>query len=90
MIKEVGPANANSPSPIAGVVRFKRTGLASLIFRSTNRFPANGGYTVSPNVVYSIKAEATDAKGDIFRATALVGEEYVFAPGAIVDFAVKL
>jgi hypothetical protein len=88
MIKEIGPPDASSPSPIAGVVGFKRTGLASLIFRSTNRFPPNGGYTVSPNVVYSIKVEATDAQGATISA--LEGQPYVFAPGAIVDFAVKL
>jgi hypothetical protein len=88
MIKEIGAADANSPSPIAGVVGFKRAGLGSLIFRSTNRFPPNGGYTVSPNVVYSIRVEAEDAQGKTLSA--LDSQTYVFAPGAIVDFAVKL
>ena len=87
-IREVGPADANAPAPIAGVVGLKRTRLSGLLFRDINRFPQNGGYTVLPNFVYAISVEAKDAEGNALKA--LDGQSYVFATGAIVDFDVTL
>ena len=87
-IKEIGPADANSPGPIAGIVAFKRPSLAGLLFPDVNRFPENGGHTVSPGVVYSISVESKDSQGN--NITALGAEQYVFAPGAIVDLTVTL
>jgi hypothetical protein len=87
-IREVGPAGVNDPAPIAGVVGLKRARLAGLLFRDVNRFPENGGYTITPNVVYAITVETKNAQGN--PLTALQGQTYVFAPGAIVDFEVTL
>jgi hypothetical protein len=87
-IREVGPADANAPTPIAGVVSLKRMQLSRLLFRDFRRFPQNGGYTVSPNIVYEISVETKDTDGNALRA--LDGQVYVFAAGAIVDFAVTL
>lgn len=87
-IREVGPADANAPAPIAGVVGLKRMQLSGLLFRDFSRFPQNGGYTVLPNVVYAISVETKDAEGNALKA--LDGQFYVFAAGAIVDFAVTL
>jgi hypothetical protein len=87
-IREIGPADANSPAPMAGVITFKRAGLSALLFPNTNRFPQSGGYTVLPNVVYSICVESKDVGGTIVRA--LDNQNYVFAVGAIVDFLVVL
>jgi hypothetical protein len=87
-VREIGPADANSPSPIAGEVAFKRPPLAGLLFPDVNRFPANGGYTLLPNVVYSISVESKDNEGN--NLIALNAQNYVFAPSAIVDFFVTL
>ena len=87
-VREISPADANSPSPIAGEVAFKRPPLAGLLFPDVNRFPENGGYTVLPNVVYAISVESKDNEGN--DLIALNAQNYVFAPGAIVDFFVIL
>lgn len=87
-IREIGPADANSPAPMAGVITFKRAGLSALLFPDANRFPQSGGYTVLPNVVYSICVESKDADGNVVRA--LDNQNYVLAVGAIVDFLVVL
>lgn len=87
-IKDVGSPGANSPSPIAGVVTFRRARLSGLLFRDTNRFPQNGGYTVSPNTLYSISVETKDENGQTMKG--LDDQQYVFAAGAIVDFDVTL
>jgi hypothetical protein len=76
-IREIGPADANSPTPIAGVVGLGLTPLSDLFLRNANRFPQNGGYAVAPNV---------DAAGNEVKA---LDGQYVFAAGAIVDFTVK-
>ncbi|MCC6539074.1 MAG: hypothetical protein IT162_16090 [Bryobacterales bacterium] len=82
-IQDLGPANANSPSPLAGTIRFRRPKLRELLWRNVNRFPPNGGYTVTPGVVYKVTAVGKDAPGK--EITAAIGE-FVFAPGAIADF----
>ena len=87
-IREIGSADAGSPSPIAGVVSFKRPALAGLLFPNVTRFPENGGYTVTPNVVCSISVESKDGQGHDLLA--LNTQNYVFAAGAIVDFFVTL
>ena len=87
-IREIGPADATSPSPIAGVVGLKHTSFSLLFFRDVNRFPQNGGHTVLPNVVYSISVEAKDADGNVLKA--LDDRTYVFSASAIVDFEVTL
>jgi hypothetical protein len=86
-IKEIGPPDANSPSPIAGMISFKRTSLPGLLFREVSRFPQNGGHTLAPNTVYSISVEAKDANNNPVHSQAQL---YVFAPGAIVDLEIDL
>jgi hypothetical protein len=87
-IREIGPVDAGSPSPIAGVVAFKRPSLAGLLFPDVKRFPENGGYTLSSNVVYAISVESKDNEGADIKA--MDGEKHVFAAGAIVDFFVTI
>jgi len=87
-VKDLGPADAAAPSPIAGVVSFRRPPLAGLLFPDVHRFPENGGYTVSPDRVYAISAESKNGQGADIKA--LDTEHYVFAAGAIVDFFVTL
>ena len=108
-IREVGPADANAPTPIAGVIGLTRMRLSGLVFRDTSGFPQSGGYNVLPNVVYAISVETKGAAGNALKALptpsrgvqfregnprtasrALDGQHYVFAAGAIVDFAVTL
>jgi hypothetical protein len=89
-VQEIGPVAgvANAPAPIAGIIRHKRSQLSGLLFRQKNRLPQNGGHTVLPNVVYAITVHGNDAQGGLL--TALNGQTYVFAPGAIVDIDVTL
>jgi hypothetical protein len=89
-LREIGPAAgaATAPAPIAGTITFRRQSLGDLLFRRPNRFPQNGGYVVTPGVVYAITVEGKNEQGTSLKA--LAGEQYVFAPGAIVDFAVSL
>ncbi len=89
-IKKIGSAATveKAPAPIAGTIAFRRPALAELLFRSSNRYPKNGGHTLSPDVVYEVAVEGRDRNGE--RLTALDGEKFVFAPGAIVDLVVKL
>ncbi|MBI4902130.1 MAG: hypothetical protein HY820_00750 [Acidobacteria bacterium] len=86
-VKEI-PADQvqNAPDPIAGVILKNRARLSSLIMRDLNRFPQNGGYTLTPGAVYRITVTATDNTGAELQA---MGEQYVFAEGAIVDFEVS-
>jgi hypothetical protein len=89
-IQEIGPAAgaANAPAPIAGIIQDKRSQLSGLLFRQKNRFPPNGGHTVSTGTIYSITVNGIDNQGH--QVTANVNERYVFAPGAIVDIEVAL
>lgn len=87
LIQNLGPANANSPSPLAGTIRFRRPSLKELLWRNVNRFPPNGGYTVAPGVVYKITVVGKDSANAEVRAE--IGE-FVFAPNAIADFDVTL
>jgi len=89
-IQEIGPAAgvANAPAPIAGIIRDKRSQISGLLFRQKNRFPPNGGHTVSTGTIYSITINAIDNQGH--QLTANANERYVFAPGAIVDIEVTL
>lgn len=81
-------ADPNAPAPIAGTITFRRQSLGDLLIRRTDRFPQNGGYVLKPDIVYAIAVEGKDASGSPVQA--LDGEEYVFAPGAIVDFNITL
>jgi hypothetical protein len=89
-LREIGPAaeTAGAPAPIAGTITFRRQSLGDLLFRRPNRFPQNGGHIVTRGVVYAITVEGKNEQGASLKA--LDGEQYVFAPGAIVDFAVSL
>jgi len=86
-LKEI-PADQiqNPPDPIAGVIGGHRAPISSLILRNADRFPQNGGYTVTPGVVYEIRVDATDDNGAPLTA---LGQQYAFAEGAIVDFEVS-
>jgi len=88
--REIGPAAgaATAPAAIAGTITFRRQSLGDLLFRRPNRFPQNGGHVVTPGVVYAMTVEGKNEQGTSLKA--LDGEQYVFAPGAIVDFAVSL
>ena len=91
-IQSLGLASAYQPppppSPIAGIAGGRRPRLLELLLRNQNRFPQNGGYTVTPDVVYAITVQGKDRTGR--PLTVLNGEKYVFAKGAIVDFEVTL
>ena len=89
-IREIGSAVgvANAPLPIAGTLGAERPLLRELLFRSPNRFPENGGYTLSPNTIYEIAIEAQDKDGTTHSL--LAPEKYVFAPAAIVDLDVNI
>lgn len=88
-VRDLGPSSGvpNAPAPIAGTVGGQRPSLADILFRNPNRFPANGGYTLLPGNVYVITAEGLDAAG---QPVSDLGGQYVFAPGAIVDFRAAL
>lgn len=86
-VREVKPAAGKAPAPIAGVIGARRPNLWELLWRNWNRFPQNGGYTLMPNVTYEITVEAKDSAGN--RITRL-GDPYVLAAGAIVDFDVTI
>ena len=86
-IKRVGAPGDTSPAPIAGTIGGERPSLGELLFRNPDRFPQNGGYTVEPGVVYNIAVTGKTADGDELQA---MGEDYVFADRAIVDFRVVL
>jgi hypothetical protein len=86
-VRKIGPADDKSPAPIAGMIQMRRPSLIELILRNRNRFPQNGGYTVSPKTVYEIAVESKDGDGYPIKR---IGEQFVFAEGAIVDFNVVL
>src|SRR5262245_59081345 len=79
---------ADIPAPIAGTVYARRPSLRELLLRNTNRFPQNGGYTVTQHKIYSISVEGKDKDGTMIRK--LDDQFFVFAPGAIVDLDVTL
>jgi len=83
------PEPKKDPSAIAGTIGVKRPSLKELILRNANRFPANGGHVVDPKKVYGIKVVAHDAGGTLLNDP-LAGEEYRFAPRAIIDFEVTM
>jgi hypothetical protein len=82
--------SANPPVPfptaIAGTVKTRRPSIVELLFRNLNRFPQNGGHTLEPGVPYKILVTAKRGTTDVQA----LGTDYVFAPGAIVDFDVTL
>ena len=81
-------APADLPA-IAGTCLVGRPSLLSLLMRNNDRFPQNGGYTVTPDKAYRISVSATDREGG--RISKNVTEEPVkLAAGAIVDFEVEL
>ena len=86
-VREIKSAANKSPAPIAGQIGLLRPSLWELLLRNRNRFPQNGGYTVTPNVVYEITVEAKNRNGEPMKR---LGEQYVFADGAIVDFDVTI
>jgi hypothetical protein len=89
-IKEVPVAQVqNAPDPIAGVIGMKSARLSALLLRDANRFPQNGGYTVTPGLVYQITVEAKDAEDANAAPLKALGQQYVFAEGAIVDFEIS-
>jgi hypothetical protein len=79
---------ADIPAPIAGTIYARRPSLRELLLRNTNRFPQNGGYTVTQYKIYSISVEGKDKDGTMIRK--LDDQLFVFAPGAIVDLDVAL
>jgi magnesium-transporting ATPase (P-type) len=77
------------PKDIAGMCRTKMPSLIELLLRNKNRFPPNGGYEVTPGLVYEIWVSGFDAHGQKLRER--VGEEQMsFAQNAVVDFEVVL
>jgi hypothetical protein len=86
-VREIKSAADKSAAPIAGQIGVRRPSLWELLVRKRNRFPQNGGYTVTPNVVYEITVEAKNSNGEPLKR---LGEQYVFAEGAIVDFDVTI
>jgi hypothetical protein len=86
-VREIKSAADKSPAPIAGQIGVRRPSLWELLVHNRNRFPQNGGYTVTPNVVYEITVEAKNSNGEPLKR---LGEPYVFAEGAIVDFDVTI
>ncbi len=87
-----------APLAIAGSIGRKLPSLKELLFRNVDRFPQNGGYVLEPNKSYIIELHAKDASMQLHRYDAdggrlgagQSGKAYSFAPGAIVDFEVKL
>lgn len=77
------------PGAIAGVVGARRPSLLGLLMRNPNRFPANGGYEVTPGKVYRIDIIGHDRDGKRIPDP-VSGKEYRFAPRAIVDFEARL
>jgi len=86
-VRKIGAADDKSPAPIAGMIQMRRPSIIELILRNRNRFPPNGGYVVAPRTVYEITVESKDRAGHPIKR---LGEQYVFAEGAIVDFDVVL
>lgn len=82
-LREGGPADANSPSPIAGMVLTRRPTLRGLLLRDASRFPQSGGYQVKANTLYRLTVEGKDAQGN--PVVPINDIAYVFADGAIVD-----
>lgn len=81
-------APADLPA-IAGTCLGGRPSLLSLLMRNNDRFPQNGGYSVTPDRAYRISVSATDREGK--KITKDISEDPVkLAGGAIVDFEVVL
>jgi hypothetical protein len=72
------------PDPIAGTVGSRAPTLRGLLLRDRSRFPQNGGYPLTPNVIYTVTVEGHDAHGDPIP-TRIKNMPLVLAPGAIVD-----
>ena len=87
-IDKVTPAPASLPAAIAGSINAERSSWKNLFFRNRNRFPQSGGYVVDPNVPYDIAVSGKDAGNKPIPSN--IDGQYVFAPGAIVDFKVTL
>lgn len=94
----VGPVNVNitevdasetEVAAIAGTIGGKRPSIIELLFRNPNRFPENGGYYVTPDQLYKIAVAGTNKAGQPIIED-FGGNPMKFAPGAIVDFRVKL
>jgi hypothetical protein len=85
-IKRGNAAGGGSPAPIAGTVGGQRQSLKELLFRNPDRFPQNGGYTVDSGFEYTISVTAVGPDGDLVA----MGETFVFADRAIVDFTAEL
>lgn len=87
-VTEDKSAPASLPA-MAGTVMASRPSIMSLLVRNTNRFPQNGGYSVVPGKAYQISLLGLDENGDKI-AIPIGGGPVKLAPGAIVDFDVKL
>lgn len=83
-VTEDPSAPATLPA-MAGTVMAARPNLLSLLMRSNDRFPQNGGYEVVPGKAYRLSVIGRDRDGA--RVVVPVSEEPVkLAPRAIVDF----
>lgn len=72
---------------LAGTIGFKRPSLLELMFQNANRFPGSGGYELEANKAYRICVTAT---GEPEATKLKFDETHRFAPGAIVDFEVRM
>jgi hypothetical protein len=91
-VRDLGPAAnpATDPIPIAGVVGARLPSPAQVLLRNRDRFPPNGGYTLTSNVIYEFAVEGRKADGTVVTVAALQGRKFVFASRAIVDIEVTL
>jgi hypothetical protein len=77
----------SATATISGTLGTRVPNLLELLWRNRDRFPANGGHVVRPNVSYEISLKSQDREGKPLDVPVGV---YAFTPGAIVDFDVKI
>ncbi len=87
-VTEVAIGGDKVPS-LAGVALSRRRSLASMLVRNVNRFPANGGYPVTPGLPYEVRVLGKDRTGAGLDQV-LAGGPFRLAPGAAVDFDVTM
>lgn len=74
---------------LVGTVGGRKPSLRELLTRNPDRFPQSGGFALEPNEIYVISLLARDGNRTAIHDP-FSGRRLRFAPGAIVDFDVRL
>jgi hypothetical protein len=86
--------NATNIPMLVGFTKTKAPRVLELLFGDPNRVPRSGGFRVDASQFHRISV--TDPSGDVYDlqgkkiASHAAAPEYLFAPGAIVDFRLKI